>query len=96
MYAISFDMVIADLKEHYGEPYNNAYNEIKQVLKNNGFYWIQGSTYATEQGNLNNLFDAIRDLSDIEWFRLSVRDIRGFKIEDWSDFTESVKKDRKR
>lgn len=28
MYAISFDMLIADLKLHYGEPYNNAYFEI--------------------------------------------------------------------
>ena len=27
----------------------------------------------------------------IEWFRNSVRDIRAFKVEDWSDFTESVK-----
>lgn len=92
MYAISFDMVVADLKKHYGEPYNNAYNEIKQVLKRNDFYWIQGSTYATTQGDLTNLFNAIRDLSDIEWFRKAVRDIRGFRIEDWSDFTTVVKR----
>ncbi len=29
MYAIAFDMMIADLRLHYGEPYNNAYFEIK-------------------------------------------------------------------
>ena len=29
MFAISFDMVISDLKKHYGETYNNAYFEIK-------------------------------------------------------------------
>ena len=29
MYAIAFDMFVSDLKEHYGEPYNNAYFEIK-------------------------------------------------------------------
>lgn len=92
MYAISFDMVVADLKKHYGEPYNNAYSEIKQVLKRNDFYWIQGSTYATTHGDLTNLFNAIRDLSDIEWFRKAVRDIRGFRIEDWSDFTTIVKR----
>jgi virulence-associated protein VapD len=28
MYAIAFDMEIAKLKEHFGEPYNNAYVEI--------------------------------------------------------------------
>ena len=55
MYALSFDMNIADLKEHYGEQYNGA-------------------------------------LKEIEWFRLSVRDIRGYRVEEWSDFTESVKK----
>lgn len=29
----------------------------------------------------------------IDWFRLSVRDIRGYKVEDWSDFTALVKED---
>lgn len=90
MYAISFDMVVADLKKYYGKPYNNAYNEIKEIFKNNSFYWIQGSTYVTK-GDLTNLFSAIKDLSEIEWFRESVRDIRGFKIEEWSDFTSIVK-----
>ena len=28
---------------------------------------------------------------DIEWFKNSVRDIRAFKVEDWSDFTAIVK-----
>ena len=48
MFAISFDMVISDLK-------------------------------------------AIVALSKIDWFKKSVRDIRGFKVENWSDFTEIVK-----
>ena len=30
MYALSFDMNIADLKEHYGNPYHGAYFEIKR------------------------------------------------------------------
>lgn len=42
MFAISFDMVISNLKKHYGEPYNNAYFEIKEVLRRNGFNWVQG------------------------------------------------------
>ena len=32
MYALSFDMDIADLKANYGEPYNGAYFEIKQTF----------------------------------------------------------------
>lgn len=33
MFAIAFDMLIADLKQHYGEPYNNAYYDISKVLR---------------------------------------------------------------
>ena len=45
MYALSFDMVVSDLKQYYGEPYNKAYYEIKSLLKYNGFTWVQGSTW---------------------------------------------------
>lgn len=37
------------------------------------------------------MFKAINKLSKIDWFKKSVRDIRAFKVEDWSDFTEIVK-----
>ena len=91
MYAIAFDMRIAELVDHYGEPYNNAYYEIKQVLVDYDFVNLQGSVYLTANTSMVNLYNAIRALSSIEWFRNSVRDIRAFKVEDWSDFTESVK-----
>lgn len=91
MFAISFDMVISNLKKHYGEPYNNAYFEIKEVLRRNGFNWVQGSTYLTESDDLGNVIKAVMDLSKIDWFKKSVRDIRGYKVENWSDFTDIVK-----
>ena len=31
------------------------------------------------------------DLSKLDWFKKSVRDIRGFKVESWSNFTDIVK-----
>lgn len=95
MFAIAFDMVVAQLEKNYGEPYNNAYYEIKQVLADYDFVNLQGSVYLTTNPSLANLYDAIQALSSIEWFRNSVRDIRGFKVEDWSDFTESVKNPEK-
>jgi virulence-associated protein VapD len=91
MYAISFDMLVADLKQHYGEPYNNAYFDIKTELRKFGFYNAQGSLYLTENRDMANLFRAIDALKKIEWFKLSVRDIRAFRIEDWSNFTDFVK-----
>ena len=45
MYAIAFDLVISDLKKHYGEPYHNAYAEVKKILLQNKFYWIHGYFY---------------------------------------------------
>lgn len=91
MFAISFDMLISDLKSNYGEPYNNAYFEISNVLETYGFYRAQGSVYLTENNNLVNVTRAMIALKNIEWFKNSVRDIRAFKIEDWSSFTEFMK-----
>ena len=45
MYAIAFDMDIESLRTNYGDPYNNAYMEIKRVLQKHGFVWQQGSVY---------------------------------------------------
>lgn len=92
MYALSFDMNIVDLQQYYGEPYNGAYYEIKRTLVKWGFYWVQGSTYMTNADNLTNLYDAIDALKEFEWFCRSVRDIRGYRVEEWSDFTPSVKR----
>ena len=92
MYALSFDMKIADLEEHYGNLYHGAYYEIKRPMAKQEFYWIQGSTYMTNADNLLNIFNAVNALKSIDWFRKSVRDIRGYRVEEWSDFTEIVKK----
>jgi len=93
MYAISFDMEVAKLKENYGEPYNPAYDEIRKTMDTLGFKWVQGSLYITKDtnNNLTYVYKAIDTLKQIEWFKKSVRDIRAFKVEDWSDFTEIVK-----
>lgn len=91
MFAISFDMTVSDLETHYGKPYNRAYYEIKESLRKNDFNWIQVSTYLTVNGNLGILYKAINDLSKFDWFKKSVRDIRAYKVEDWSDFTQIVK-----
>jgi len=67
MFAISFDMVISDLKEHYGQPYNNAYFEIKEILKKSGFEWIQGSTYLTESDDLGIKLNTTLPRDCIAW-----------------------------
>ena len=93
MYAIAFDLKIDDLKKSYGEPYNGAYDEIKRELGSIGFEWTQWSVYINrdEKNTLTTVYKAITKLSKISWFRESVRDIKAFKVEDWSDFTSIVK-----
>lgn len=93
MYAIAFDLKIDDLKKEYGEPYNKAYDEIRQELELLGFEWTQGSLYISNssKNTLANVYKAINKLSNIKWFKNSVRDIRAFKVEDYSNFTEIVK-----
>jgi virulence-associated protein VapD len=96
VYAIAFDLRIDDLKKTYGEPYNGAYDEIKRELSELGFEWTQGSLYMSKASNntLVAVFSAIERLKTIDWFVASVRDIRAFKVEDWSDFTDTVKKSK--
>jgi len=80
------------LKKNYGEPYNKAYDDIRQELDTLGFEWTQGSLYINKNSSntLTDVYKVITKLSSIEWFKNSVRDIRAFKVEDWSDFTEIV------
>ncbi len=91
MFAIAFDMLIVKLQEHYGEPYNNAYFEIGKILRNYEFYNTQGRVYLTKTNDMANLYRAIEALKKVEWFKKSVRDIRVFRVEDWSDFTSVIK-----
>ena len=92
MYAISFDMEVSKLKEHYCEPYNKAYDEIRALMCDLGFDWAQGNLYLSnsQKDSLTSVYRVINKISGIDWFKNSVRDIRAFKVEDWSDFTDIV------
>lgn len=91
MYAIAFDLVVADTQQHHPKGVSQAYTEIGQALEDHGFKRVQGSLYVTEDENMANLFLAIQTLRAKAWFPNSVRDIRAFRIEQWSDFTPVVK-----
>ncbi|CAA7197445.1 virulence protein [Chryseobacterium potabilaquae] len=91
MFAISFDMEVSSLKKHFGEPYNNAYFEIRKVLREYNFYNTQGSVYLSDVNDMANLVRAMIALKSLQWFKDSVRDIRAFRIEDWSNFTDFMK-----
>lgn len=85
MYAVSFGLV-ADTENH-PKGVSQAYADIGSILNEHGFRRVQGSLYVTD----NNLFLAMQALRSRSWFPKSVRDIRAFRIEQWSDFTSVVK-----
>ncbi len=62
MFAIAFDLVVADTEKCHPKGVSQA-----------------------------NLFKAIMALKSLVWVPQSVRDIRAFRIEQWSDFTGVIK-----
>jgi virulence-associated protein VapD len=92
LYAITFDMDIDSLKLNYGDPYNNAYAEIRRVLQKQGFNWQQGSVYfGGENINAVTCVLAAIELSRVlPWFDASVRDIRMLRIEEFNDLMPAV------
>jgi virulence-associated protein VapD len=90
VYAITFDLDTSEVQKHFPRS-SSAYDEIRSTLKGFGFDWIQGSVYTTTNDDLADLMSAILALKALTWFPSSVRDIRVFRIEQWSDFTAFVK-----
>ena len=91
MFAIAFDLVVADAAEHHPRGVTAAYTDIGVTLKMFGFERIQGSVYVCENNDMANLFAALRALKALPWVAQVVRDFRGFRIENWSDFTPIIK-----
>ncbi len=91
MYAIAYDLIVAETEKHHPKGIPQAYIEIGAILTQYDFRRVQGSLYVTENEDLSQLFQAINALKLKEWFKLSVRDIRAFRIEQWSNFTNMIK-----
>jgi virulence-associated protein VapD len=92
VFAITFDLVVKDVEKHHPSGYAaQAYTDIRDTLKNHGFDWIQGSVYINPSEDLAGLYSTISDLKALKWFPHSVRDVRAFRVEQWSDFTNVVK-----
>ncbi len=94
VYAIAFDMDIEQLRVHYGDPYNNAYLEIRRVLEQHQFQWQQGSVYFGGPAvTAATVMVAVIDLTtQLPWFAASVRDIRMLRIEELNDLMPVVQR----
>src|SRR3954466_10822593 len=92
VYAIAFDMDIEQLRANYGDPYNNAYLEIRRVLQRHGFAWQQGGVYFGGEAvtAVTCVLAAIELAQGLPWFAASVRDIRMLRIEELNDLMPAV------
>src|SRR2546421_11273770 len=92
MYAIAFDMDIEALRANYGDPYNNAYLEIRRVLQRHGFAWQQGSVYFGGESvtSVTCVLAAIDLARSLPWFAACVGDIRMLRIEELNDLMPAV------
>jgi hypothetical protein len=91
MFAITFDLIVKQTNDHHPKGIAQAYADIGAILSKYGFERIQGSVYVTKDENMALLFNAINALKLEPWLPKSIRDIRAFRIEQWSDFTATIK-----
>lgn len=91
MFAIAFDLLVHQTRLSHPKGVSQAYADIGAVLNRYGFDRIQGSVYVSHADSLVNVTLAMNALKALSWFPACVRDIRAFKVEHWSDFTDFIK-----
>jgi virulence-associated protein VapD len=80
---ITFDLDTKALKIYYpSESWNNSYEVIKRHMVNNGFSWLQGSVYVSNQPMTTTEVTHILDELVIKnpWLNLCMRDCRETNI----------------
>jgi virulence-associated protein VapD len=91
MFAISFDLHYWETQQNHPSGLRQAYKDIENTMGRYGFRRIQQSVYATDDTSLVSLNEAMAALKALPWFPSSVKDIRAFRVENWSDFTPVMK-----
>jgi virulence-associated protein VapD len=91
MFAIAYDLTVADAQQHHPRGHRQAYLDIASALRKFGFERVQRSVFASQDDDLANLFSAIVELSGLDWFGRSVTNIRAFRVERGADLTAIVK-----
>lgn len=92
MLAIAFDLTVAEVERLHPRSVPAAYADIGRVMALHGYEWRQGSVCIGGDENLATLFSLIEDLRNLPWFPAAVRDIRAFRVEQWSDLTPLMKR----
>jgi virulence-associated protein VapD len=83
LYAIAFDIQQDEL--------DIIYCEVEQVLRSNNFERVQDNLHLSRENDIAKIYRVINGLREIILFKENLKEIRVFKISDWSNFTEIIK-----
>lgn len=94
MYAIAFDLDTAKLADLYGSAsWQNAYKDIGNFLRAEGFEHQQGSVYFGNKDKVNAVTCIVatqKMAQKFSWFAPSVKDIQMLRIEENSDLSPAL------
>ena len=85
--------VIFELKKEDPKSYQDVQEMYQQIFKSFNFEQVQENFYITnkEENVLTTLYKLIKTLSELNFFMDVITNVRAFKIEELSDFTDIVK-----
>ena len=92
MFAIAFDLSNAETQALHPKSLRQAYRDVERTLAHYGFHRVQQSVYHTDLEDLAVLSAAMYALKAMPWFSACVKDIKGYRVEMWSDFTPMMKR----
>ena len=87
MFAIAFDLRLNETAAHHPVGLRQAYRDMEGVLHRHGFRRAQQSLFITDSADFSGVFWVISELKALPWTRDCIKDIRAFRVENWSDFT---------
>jgi virulence-associated protein VapD len=88
MLAIGFDLDWLIVQAAHPSSGHQAYRD--KVMARFGFEHIQQSVYLCRSDDMANLTKTMTALKALAWSPESVKDIRAFRVEQWSDFTAFI------
>ena len=91
MYALAFDLIVAEADKWHPKSSRQAYADIETTLGRFGFKRVQWSVYAADREDLAKLIEAVLALKALPWFGASVKNFRAFRMEQGADLTPLVR-----
>ncbi len=91
MFAIAFDLDYLTTEATHPKGVRQACKDIDSALRRYGFNRVQQSVFVSDDGDLAAVTYAMTALKGLPWFSTCGKDIRAFRVENWSDFNAFFK-----